>query len=193
MASITGKKINGHTYYYLRETARVGGKPKVVSQRYLGKAEDIEAALAGSQATPARTQHLAFGGIAAVWGMLERLDVIGTMDEIVGSRRSDAAASVGTYIALACANRIIAPCSKLAFSDWWDQTSGPRITGVSGDALDHRRFWDAMDAISDDGLVAIERAVAQRTVAEFSIDLDGLVLDMTNFATFIDSANQRNT
>ncbi len=39
MASISGKKINGHTYYYLREVARVDGKPKVVSQRYLGKAE----------------------------------------------------------------------------------------------------------------------------------------------------------
>lgn len=27
--------------YYLREVARVNGKPKIVSQRYLGKAEDI--------------------------------------------------------------------------------------------------------------------------------------------------------
>ncbi|MGH2746528.1 MAG: IS1634 family transposase [Actinomycetota bacterium] len=193
MASITGKKINGHTYYYLRETARVGGKPKVVSQRYLGKAEDIEAALAGSQASSHRTQHLAFGGLAAVWGMIQRLEVIETIDAVVGLRRSDAAASVGTYIALACLNRIVDPCSKLAFSDWWDKTSGPRITGLSGGPLDHRRFWDAMDAISEHDLVAIERALTERIVTDFSVDLDGLVLDMTNFATFIDSANQRNT
>lgn len=193
MASIIGKKINGHTYYYLREVARVGGKPKIVSQRYLGKAGDIEAALAGSQTAAERTQHLAFGDLAAVWGMMKRLGVIETIDAIVGARRSDAAASVGTYVALACANRIVDPCSKLAFSDWWDKTSGPRITKLSGHPLDHRRFWDAMDAISDDDLIAIERAVAQRIVAGFSIDLDGLVLDMTNFATFIDSANGRNT
>ena len=44
VASIIGKTIKGQTYYYLREVARVGGKPKVISQRYLGKAADIEAA-----------------------------------------------------------------------------------------------------------------------------------------------------
>ncbi len=41
MASVYGKTISGQTYYYLREVARVDGKPKIVSQRYLGKAEDI--------------------------------------------------------------------------------------------------------------------------------------------------------
>ena len=51
--------------------------------------------------------------------MLERLGVAGIIDEVIGSRRADAAASVGTYLALACANRVVAPCSKLAFSDWW--------------------------------------------------------------------------
>jgi hypothetical protein len=30
MASIISKKVNGGTYYYLREMARVGGKPKMV-------------------------------------------------------------------------------------------------------------------------------------------------------------------
>ena len=73
MASIIGKTIKGQTYYYLREVARVGGKPKVISQRYLGKASDIEAAVAGSTAMPDRTRHLAFGDVAAVWGMLRRL------------------------------------------------------------------------------------------------------------------------
>ena len=38
VASILGKTLKGQTYYYLREVARVGGKPKVISQRYLGKA-----------------------------------------------------------------------------------------------------------------------------------------------------------
>ena len=41
MGSIVHKVVGGQTYYYLREMARVGGKPKMVSQRYLGKASDI--------------------------------------------------------------------------------------------------------------------------------------------------------
>ena len=193
MASIIGKKIRGKTYYYLREVARVDGKPKIVSQRYLGTAAEVLEALDGTAAKPKHTHHLAFGDLAAVWGMIERLKIIETIDEVVGDRRSDAGASVGAYIALACANRIVDPCSKRAFSEWWDKTCGPRLTKLHGDALDHRRFWDAMNAVTDDHLVAIERALARRMATEFSIDLSGLILDMTNFATFIDSANEKNT
>ena len=63
------------TYYYLREMARVGGKPKMVSERYLGKAADIEAAMDGAEMLPERTRHLAFGDLAATLSMLERLGV----------------------------------------------------------------------------------------------------------------------
>lgn len=48
MSNIHGKKIGGQTYYYLREVARVDGEPKVISQRYLGRAEDIAAAMDGA-------------------------------------------------------------------------------------------------------------------------------------------------
>ena len=41
--------------------ARVDGKPKMVSERYLGSAEAIEAAMQGSVVVPERTRHLAFG------------------------------------------------------------------------------------------------------------------------------------
>jgi len=191
MASIIGKTIKGQTYYYLREVARVGGKPKVVSQRYLGKAADIEAAVAGASATPDRTRHLGFGDLAAVWGMLERLGVAEIIDEVVGARRGDAGASVGTYIALATANRVVDPCSKRKFSDWWRTTAGDRFVKLASGALDHRRFWEAMDAINEDQLKEIERRIVAHMVEAFSVDLSGLVLDMTNFATHIDSANDR--
>src|SRR6266516_6384591 len=126
MSSLIGKRIGAQTYYYLREVARVGGKPKIVSQRYLGKAEDIAAAMEGAAVAPERTRHLAFGDVAAVWSVLQRLGVAGVIDEVVGSRRADAAASVGTYLALATLNRVVAPCSKLAFADWWAATAADR-------------------------------------------------------------------
>ncbi len=191
MASIVHKVVGGQTYYYLREMARVGGKPKMISQRYLGKASDIEAAMDGAMAVPERTRHLGFGDLAAVWSILERLGVAAIIDEVVGARRSDAAASVGTYIALAAANRVVAPCSKLAFAEWWATTAGDRWVSIPAPALDHRRFWDAMDVIDQDALVEIERRIGAAMVATFGLDLSGLVLDMTNFATYIDSANDR--
>jgi transposase len=192
MASIVGKKQGNKTYYYLVESARVGGKPRIVSQRYLGPAEEIIARLSEtSPGEPDRTRHLGFGDLAGVWAMLDRLKVTQIVDDVVGPRRADAAASVGTYIALATANRVVDPRSKRAFSDWWDKTAGDRFVHLPAAALDHRRFWDAMDQISETQLAEIERRIVTAMVETFSVDLSGLVLDMTNFATYIDSANER--
>ena len=110
--SIVGKRRGKHTYYYLVESARVDGKPRIVSQEYLGSAEEVMAKLAGaSTVEPVRSQHKRFGDLAAVWSMLDRLGLVAIVDS-VAPRRADAGASVGTYIALAAANRVVAPCSK---------------------------------------------------------------------------------
>ncbi len=191
MASIVGKKQGGKTYYYLVESARVGGKPRIVSQRYLGSAEELAARLSeAGPGEPERSRHLGFGDVAAVFEMLRRLRVVEVVDEVVGARRSDAGASVGTYIALATLNRVVEPCSKLAFSEWWATTAGDRWVHLSPGALDHRRFWEAMDAIGEEQLREIERRIVASMAKTFSIDLSGLVLDMTNFATWIDSGNE---
>ena len=186
-----GKRISGKTYYYLVESARVDGKPRIVSQQYLGSAEEIVTKLASAGSGAAvRTQHKSFGDLAAVWGVLQRLDVAGVIDAAV-PRYPNAGASVGTYLALATANRVVAPCSKLAFADWWASTAGPRWLRLPGTALDHRRFWEAMDRLGEADLTAVETEIGRRVVSQFGLDLSGLVLDMTNFATFIDSANGR--
>jgi transposase len=192
MASIVGKKLHGKTYYYLVESARVGGKPRIVSQRYLGPAEEIVTRLAGAgPGEPDRTRHLAFGALAAVWSMLGRMRVAEIVDDVVGPRRADAAASVGTYMALAVANRIVDPRSKQGFSEWWHKTAGDRWVKLSASALDHRRFWDAMELISTEQLQEVERRIVAHVISEFGVEVRGLVLDMTNFATYIDSANER--
>src|SRR6266496_3663302 len=160
MTFIVGKKQDGKTYYYLAESARVEGKPRIVSQRYLGSAEEIAARLSeAGPGEPDRSRHLAFGDVAAVWGLLGRLRVAEIVDEVAGARRSDAGASVGTYIALATLNRVVDPCSKLAFSEWWDKTACDRWLRLPPGALDHRRFWEAMDAIGEDDIQEIERRI----------------------------------
>jgi transposase len=194
MASLVGKRRGGRTYYYLVESARVAGKPRIVAQQYLGSGEELAARLSSAgPGEPARTRHRAFGDLAAAWQVLQRLQVARLIDQQVGSRRADAAASVGTYLALATLNRVVAPRSKLALAAWWQTTAGDRLVKLAAAALDHRRFWDAMDQVTVADLRAIERAIAVRMVEVFDLDLSGLVLDMTNFATFIDSANARNT
>jgi transposase len=48
-----------------------------------------------------------------------------------------------------------------------------------------------MDALDDQALAEIQTRIAARMVTEFGLGLSGLALDMTNFATFIDSANDK--
>lgn len=191
MPSIVGKRHGNQTYYYLVESARVDGKPRIVSQQYLGSAEEVMAKLSGEAAgQPVRCQHRRFGDVAAVWSVLADLDVVGLVDDVV-PRHAHAGASVGTYLALATLNRVVDPCSKRAFVDWWATTAAARWVKVNKTALDHRRFWDAMDRLGEQDLRAIETQVYGGMIDRYSLDLAGLALDMTNFATYIDSTNAR--
>src|SRR6266851_3767197 len=191
MASLYPKKVSGKTYWYLREMGRVGGKPKMISERYLGTAADIAAAMEGARAAmlPERTRHLAFGDVAAAWGILEELQVAAVIDEVTGSRPAGAQLSAGTYLALAALNRLAAPCSKAAFADWWKTTAGDRFTKIPASALDHRYFWEAMHAVTLEQLEDISRTIAVRIVAASGVDCSSVALDMTNFTTFIATGN----
>jgi hypothetical protein len=95
VASLYKKVISGKPYYYLREMGWVDGKPRMVSERYLGSVADIVKAMDAAEAgmMPQRTGHLAFGDVAAVWSLITDLDVPAVIDEVVGARRSDAGAT----------------------------------------------------------------------------------------------------
>ena len=193
MASLYPKKVAGKTYWYLREMARVDGRPKMVSERYLGTAADIATAMegAGAAALPERTRHLAFGDVAAAWSMLEDLQVAAIIDEVARRQPTGLPLSAGTYLALAALNRLVDPCSKAAFADWWKTTAADRFTKIPASALDHRRFWDAMHAVTLEQLEEISRTIAVRIVDWSGVDCSSVALDMTNFATFIDTGNDK--
>jgi transposase len=191
MASLYKKVISGRPYWYLREMGWVQGRPKMVSERYLGTAGEVEALLdAREQAmVPERTRHLDFGAVAAVWGLLADLDVAGVIDAAAGPRPAGQPLSTGTYLVLAALNRLVDPCSKRGFANWWKSTAADRFTKIATSALDHRRFWDAMHAVPVDALAGIEQTLALAMIDKFDLDTSSVALDMTNFATFIDTGN----
>ena len=127
--------------------------------------------------------------MAAAWGMLEELGVIAVIDQAAGPRPAGQPLSTGTYLALAALNRLVAPCSKAQFADWWRTTAADRFTKIGASALDHRRFWDAMHAVTLEQLQEASRQIAARVVQVSGADVSSVALDMTNFATFIATAN----
>jgi hypothetical protein len=193
MASLYKKTISGKPYYYLREMGWVDGKPKLVSERYLGSVADIVAAMDRAEAgtMPDRTGHRRFGDAAAVWGLLVELDVAGVIDEVIGARRSDAGASVGTYLVLAALGRLVEPGSKSRFAEFWAATAADRFTRISPKVLGHRKFWDAMHAVDTAALQEISTQLAARMISRFGLDTSSVALDMTNFATYIDTTNDK--
>ena len=193
MTSLYKKTIHGKPYWYLREMGWVDGKPKMVSERYLGNAAQIEALLDAheEQVLPDRCRNLDFGAVAAVWGLLADLGIAELIDQACGPRPSGLPLSPGTYLALAVLNRVTDPCSKRGFATWWKTTAADRFTKIRASELDHRRFWDAMHALPIEALADIEHTLALRVCDRFGLDTSSVALDMTNFATFIDTGNTK--
>jgi len=197
MASITRKVIRGKTYYYARETARVDGKPKVVWQKYLGRADDIVARLTGEappsaggdRGRPAEATLAELGASSALLELARRLRLVEFIDRHVPKQRRGP--SVGTYLLTAVLNRCIAPCSKAATAKWFEGTVLRRHLPIRASQLSSQRFWDNMSRVSSEAIQAIEEDLTTHLVEEFEVDLSRLLFDATNFFTFIDSFNER--
>jgi len=195
MASLVKKKIGGKAYYYARECKRVDGRPKIVWQKYLGKAEDIVRCMTDAGApAPAQPQEALiaeFGAVAALYDLAERLQIAATIDRHVP--KSGPGPGVGTYLLVAILNRCVAPCSKSSMADWFEKTALRRWVNVEARQLSSQRFWDNMDRVSGEAVVKIEQEITARLVREFEIDLRQVLFDATNFFTFIDTFNERAT
>ena len=192
MASLTRKSINGRPYYYLRESAWVEGRPKVVRTTYLGRAEDIERRLADGPGEPKAVEVRSFGAVAAAHKLAAELRIAEAIDRAL-SARPGRGASVGELICLAAINRACSARSKRQLADWHARTALHRLRPQPKRALSSQRFWDAMDALDERSIRTAEAEIVRRAISRYEIELRPLVYDTTNFATFVDSANERNT
>ncbi|WP_194174721.1 IS1634 family transposase [Desulfofundulus thermobenzoicus] len=186
MAFLSKKKINGKTYYYALETKRINGKPRVVSQVYLGKAEEIIQKVTAPP-RPQAVQAKEFGTIAALMKIAQKLSLRELIDEVVIKRSQGA--SVGQYLMIAAFNRCSSPTSKSKIGEWYEQTILPRLFQIEPKYLTSQRFWDNMDLVTEEELTEIQVELAKRVVLLYQVDLRVLLYDATNFFTYIDTTN----
>ncbi len=190
MASLTKKMISGRAYYYLRETAWVEGRSRVVRTKYLGRVEEIERRLEQT-AEPKAVVVRSFGAVAAALKVARELELADAIDRALGG--AGGSPSVGEMIMLAAVNRVCRPRSKRQLSDWHGRTALARLMPCPAKALTSQRFWDAMHVLPDAAIAKAETEIVKRCMDRYGIELRPLIYDTTNFATFIDSANERNT
>ncbi|MEU4254411.1 transposase [Amycolatopsis sp. NPDC026612] len=169
---MVGKKIGGRTYYYLAESARVDGKPRVVTQRYLGTADEIARAVPGGE--PASASHRTYGDVAAVWATLSRLDFVRRVDDVVRSKPP-----LGLTLAVAVLHRATAPGTPIG--EWWAAAAAadlvrPRLSTVEG-------VWRALERLTPERVAGIEETVADAVLATLD-DHAALAVDVPQFAAF---------
>lgn len=186
MGGIIKSTINGKSYYYAIETQRVNGEPRVVSKKYLGKFDDIVQKVT-EPPKPTSIKKREFGLTAAIMGVAEKLGFVQLVDDVVLKRNQGA--SIGQYMLIAALNRCAAPTSKNKISEWYEETVLPRLMRIDNTQLTSQRFWDNMDLMTADEIVALQVHLAKKVIAAYDIDLRVLLYDATNFFTFIDTNN----
>lgn len=190
MASIIKKIKKGKPYYYAVESKRVDGKPRIVWQKYLGTVESIVKRTEDAKPPkPKETVISEAGGVAALLGITHRLHLLEIINQQIPKRGQGP--TVGHYLCLAALNRALAPCSKMAMADWYEETVLSRLWRLPKTAFTSQRFWDHMDRVSDEDILQIENQLLAQVKAEFGIDSNIMLYDTTNFFTFVDTSNDR--
>jgi len=190
MASLIKKIKKGHAYYYAVQCARVDGRPRIVWQKYLGTLEAI-VKRADEARPPVPIQSVVFelGAVAGLLRIAQRLGVVELINHVVPKR--DQGPSVGEYLVLAALNRAVAPCSKVAIGDWYEQTVLRRLWRFPKRAFSSQRFWDHMDMVDQEAIGTIQEGLLERIRTRFGLDPRVLLYDTTNFFTFVATSNDR--
>ncbi len=188
MQRLEAKSIHGRTYYYFSQWGWKDGKCRRLSQKYLGRAEDIARAVEGVGPTPQYAEVFDWGLPQALWQAAAQAQVAEVVDQLRPKRAQGL--STGDYIRLAAINRACDPVSKQAMWEWLTRTCLPRLWPEACAAqLTSQRFWDHMDRIEPATAQAIWQQLITQVLHREHIELSQICYDGTNFYTFIDTFN----
>jgi transposase len=173
------------------ESKRINGKPRIVEQHYLGTANKIFQTCQRKSALAAKEVALTRIGPLALWEVACSTKLPEMIDAAFPKRGQGA--SVSQYLLLAALGRAFHPCSKLKISQWYEETALKREWGLRSDLFTSLHFWNAMDRIDLDRLTELEKDISLRIAKEENLSPNVLLYDCTNYFTYIDTLNDRNT
>lgn len=199
MASIIKKRKGNQTYYYVAVSARVNGKPRIVSQTYLGTADRL-AKLVQQKAAPVPLEatDLELGLPGALWLAARDSGAFDALLSVWPAPRSGP--SIAHYLLLAAIQRICSPGPKTAVPAWYERTCLRRLWGFPSKRFSSQAFWNHFDAIDvdpspdtaeHDDLERAQTALLQKFRRNDLVGERVLSYDTTNFPTWIASTNER--
>jgi len=202
MASLVAKKKGNQLYYYVVESARVDGQPRIVHQAYLGSAEKVAALVQDRTApVPLSATMRDFGLPGALWLAAQQTGVFSLLESLWPQPRSSP--SPAHYVLLAAIHRICQPGPKTEVSDWYHGTVLQSLWHFPPERFTSQAFWDVFEKILPQEWISLSFADdplehAQLRLLALWKEKQGmghrrlLAYDTTNFYTYIASTNTRN-
>jgi len=197
MASLVAKKKGNKLYYYVVESARVDGKPRIVHQAYLGTAEKVVGLVKDrTSPVPLSATMRDFGLPGSLWLAAQQTGVFALLESLWPQPRSGP--SPAHYLLLAAIHRICQPGPKTEVSDWYDRTVLHSLWKLPAERFTSQAFWDAFELIlpeessGDDPLEDAQLRLLALWKEKQSVSRRLLAYDTTNFYTYIASTNTRN-
>jgi transposase len=200
MSSLVAKKKGNKLYYYVVESARVEGKPRIVHQAYLGTAEKLAEMVRDRTAPlPLAASMRDFGLPAALWSAARQTGVWDLLSTFWPVPRSGP--SLAHYLLLAAIHRISEPGPKTEVADWYRKSFLAALWGFSAERFTSQAFWDAFEQIlpaeqqdlplGQDPLDQAQLRLLGLWKEKQMVSRRLLAYDTTNFYTWIASTNSR--
>jgi transposase len=200
MPSLVAKKKGNKLYYYVVESARVEGKPRIVHQAYLGTAEKLAEMVRDRTAPlPVAASTREFGLPAALWSAALGTGVWDLLCSLWPAPRSGP--SLAHYLLLAAMHRICEPGPKTEVAAWYRSSILFPLWGFPPERFRSQDFWDAFEQMvpAEQQDLPLEQDPLDR--AQFRllglwkqkqmVSRRLLAYDTTNFYTYIASSNSR--
>ena len=190
MAHLHKKIKKGRPYYYIREMARVDGKPKVINQVYLGSPERImEMALAEKEPL-IKLKVQEFGALWMANQIDKEIDLAGLIDSVVPAGKTEKSPSVGEYFLYAVLNRLVDSCSKRALPQWFKETAIQQIRPVDHNRLTSQQFWEKWDRVDPKRIQEIGRLFFKKVAQIYPPGQGCFLFDTTNYYTYLASETE---
>lgn len=192
MASLIAKKKANQLYYYVVESARVDGKPRIVHQTYLGTAERVAALVKDRTApVPLAASTIDLGLPGALWLAAQQSGVFALLESLWPKPRSGP--STAHYLLLAAIHRLCRPGPKTEVADWYRGTILQSRWGIPPERFTSQAFWDCFDEVeAEDDLARAQSRLLALWRDRRMVSQRLLAYDSTNFYTYVASNNTRN-
>ncbi len=181
------KRKRGRPYLYVREMARISGKPKVVSQTYIGSPKRVAALATGQDQEEVRLKVEEFGALWLAQQIDHDINLACIVDSIVSRGDRETGPTVGEYFLYSVWNRMVKATSKNRLPEWYKRTAIQHIRPVEINKLTSQHYWEKWDRISENILQKIAQQFFKRVWKTISTNADCLLFDTTNYYTYMAS------